>query len=50
MRITTIAIDLAKNDFQVHGVDRRGQVVLRKQLLPCTDTVLACSLTISVHT
>ncbi len=32
MKITTIGIDLAKNVFQVHGVDERGQVVLRKQL------------------
>jgi transposase len=32
MKITTVGIDLAKNVFQVHGVDERGQVVLRKQL------------------
>ena len=32
MQITTIGIDLAKNVFQVHGVDGRGKVVLRKQL------------------
>ena len=32
MKITTIGIDLAKNVFQVHGVDERGKVVLRKQL------------------
>ena len=32
MEITTIGIDLAKNVFRVHGVDRRGKVVLRKQL------------------
>ena len=32
MEITTIGIDLAKNVFQVHGVDRRGKAVLRKQL------------------
>lgn len=32
MNITTIGIDLAKNVFQVHGVDERGKVVLRKQL------------------
>jgi transposase len=32
MEITTIGIDLAKNVFQVHGVDGRGKVVLRKQL------------------
>jgi transposase len=32
MNITTVGIDLAKNVFQVHGVDARGKVVLRKQL------------------
>lgn len=32
MKVTTIGIDLAKNVFQVHGVDARGQAVLRKQL------------------
>jgi transposase len=32
MKITTIGIDLAKNVFQVHGVDARGQTVLKKQL------------------
>jgi transposase len=32
MEITTIGVDLAKNVFQVHGVDQRGKVVLRKQL------------------
>ena len=32
MKITTIGIDLAKNLFQIHGVDERGKAVLRKQL------------------
>jgi transposase len=32
MKVTTIGIDLAKNLFQVHGVDQRGKVVLRRQL------------------
>jgi len=32
MDITTVGIDLAKNVFQVHGVDARGKAVLRKQL------------------
>jgi len=32
MKITTVGIDLAKNVFQVHGVDERGKVVLRRQL------------------
>jgi transposase len=30
--ITTIGVDLAKNLFQVHGVDERGKVVLRRAL------------------
>jgi len=32
MKITTIGIDLAKEVFQVHGMDMRGKTVLRKQL------------------
>ena len=32
MQITTVGLDLAKNVFQVHGVNRQGKVELRKQL------------------
>ena len=32
MKLTTIGIDLAKNVFQVHGVDERGKAILKKQL------------------
>jgi len=32
MKITTIGIDLAKAVFQIHGVDARGKVAVRKQL------------------
>jgi len=32
MQITTIGLDIAKNVFQVHGVDAAEQVVVRKQL------------------
>jgi transposase len=32
MKVTTIGIDLAKNVIQVHGVDQKGKVVLRRQL------------------
>lgn len=32
MEIVTIGLDLAKNVFQVHGVNERGKAVLRKQL------------------
>jgi transposase len=30
MNITAVGIDLAKNVFQVHAVDARGKVVLRR--------------------
>jgi transposase len=54
MNITTVGIDLAKNIFQVHGVDGRGKSVLRKalkraefinffaKLLPCLVGMEAC--------
>jgi len=32
MNIKTLGIDLAKNVFQLHGVDKTGKVVLRKRL------------------
>ena len=32
MKITTVGIDLAKNVFQVHGVDEKGHVVVKKAL------------------
>jgi len=32
MKITTAGIDLAKNVFQIHGVDERGKTVVRKRL------------------
>ena len=31
-KVTTIGLDIAKNVFQVHGVDASGQVVLRRRL------------------
>jgi transposase len=54
MNITTIGLDLAKNVFQVHGVDERGVTVMRKRLRrkdvlsffatlsPCVVGVEAC--------
>jgi transposase len=54
MQITTIGLDLAKNLFQVHAVDGKGQVVLRRRLAraevvpffatlaPCRIGVEAC--------
>ena len=32
MKVGTIGLDIAKNVFQVHGVDEAGEVVVRKQL------------------
>jgi transposase len=32
MHITTIGLDIAKNVFQVHGIDAAEKVVVRKQL------------------
>lgn len=54
MKVTTVGIDLAKNVFQVHGVDERGKTVLKKQfkreqvvpffanLTPCRIGMEAC--------
>ena len=30
--IAVVGVDLAKSVFQVHGIDARGQVVLRRKL------------------
>ena len=55
MQITTIGLDLAKNVFQVHGVDDVGNVTIRKKLRraemlmffaelpPCLVGVEACA-------
>ncbi|MFM9883666.1 MAG: IS110 family transposase, partial [Burkholderiales bacterium] len=32
MNVTRIGVDIAKQVFQVHGVDRHDKVVVRKQL------------------
>jgi hypothetical protein len=32
MQVTTIGLDIAKNTFQVHGIDRHGQPVLKRKL------------------
>ncbi len=45
--VTTIGLDLAKNVFQVHGIDASGQVVVRRQLrrsqvLPFFEKQVAC--------
>jgi transposase len=55
MKITRIGLDLAKNVFQVHGVDRAERVVMRRQLsrnqlakfferlTPCLIGIEACA-------
>ena len=55
MKLTTIGIDLAKNVFQLHGVDQHGKTVLKRQLKrdqmavffantpPCLVGLEACS-------
>ena len=35
MQVTTIGLDIAKNVFQVHGIDANEKVVVRKQLPAC---------------
>lgn len=47
MKATTIGIDLAKNVFQVYGVDARGNAIIRKQLkraqvLPFFGNLVTC--------
>lgn len=54
MNITRVGIDLAKQVFQIHGVDRTGKVLIRKQfrrgqmlvyftkLSPCLIGMEAC--------
>jgi transposase len=32
MQVTTIGLDIAKNVFQVHGIDAAEKVIIRKQL------------------
>lgn len=32
MQITTIGLDIAKNVFQIHGIDAAEKVIVRKQL------------------
>ena len=30
--ITSLAVDLAKNTFQLHGTDAKGKIVLKKKI------------------
>ncbi len=38
MQITTIGLDIAKNMFQIHGIDAAEEVIVRKQLRVTGDT------------
>jgi transposase len=54
MQITTIGLDLAKNAFQVHGIDAAGQAVVRKslrraQMLPFFAKLPPCLVGIDVR-
>ena len=45
--VTTIGVDIAKNVFQVHGIDAAGEVVIRRklrrgQVLPFFEKQLSC--------
>ena len=47
MDISTIGLDLAKNVFQIHGIDATGEVVVRKtlrlaQMLPFFEKLPLC--------
>jgi transposase len=35
MQVTTVGLDIAKNTFQVHGIDRHGQPLLKRRLSRC---------------
>ena len=45
MDITTIGLDIAKNVFQVHGIDGEGQAVLRRKVkrTSCSRCSAGCS-------
>ena len=42
MNATTIGLDIAKNVFQVHGVDAEGEVVIRRQCVSFWSTSAPC--------
>jgi transposase len=53
--VTTVGLDIAKSVFQVHGIDREGHVIIRRQLrrryvlaffeklAPCLVGIEACA-------
>src|SRR6201987_6224388 len=46
MQVSTIGVDLAKNVFQVHGVDNAGKVVITRALQAIVDQLAAPELQI----
>ena len=42
MKIVTVGLDIAKQIFQAHGVDRKGKVVLRKRLRASRGRFVLC--------
>ena len=55
MKVHTLGIDLAKNVFQLHGVDRKGRPVLvrrvrREQLLKVLGELESCVIGIEAST
>ena len=42
MNATTIGLDIAKNVFQVHGVDAEGEVAIRRQRVSFWSTSAPC--------
>ncbi len=47
MKVTTVGLDLAKNVFQVHGIDDTGNVIVgrslrRRQVMPFFDKLEPC--------
>ena len=54
MKVYVLSIDLAKNVFQLHGVDRKGRAVLarrvrREQLLKVLGELAPCLSPTSMH-
>ena len=55
MEIQVLGIDLAKNVFQLHGIDRRGRAiykrrVFREQLLSVVGDIPRCTVVIEAYT
>jgi hypothetical protein len=50
MQIAVIGLDLAKNVFQVQGIDDSGQAVLKRKLSPHSpDDAIICSVDAAIQ-